>query len=117
VRQLEAAGEKFYPRELAALVHNESSILAKKAIRDALDRGDNIIIDGTLSGEKNARAQLDALQAAGYDVKIADVETTRAVSEARTLGGTESDQNSDWFVLRERWVCHRLLRTVWTGFR
>ncbi|UYY81972.1 zeta toxin family protein [Arthrobacter sp. YA7-1] len=89
VRELEAAGEKFYPRELAALVHNESSILAKKAIRDALDRGDNIIIDGTLSGEKNARAQLDALQAAGYDVKVADVETTRAVSEARTLGRWE----------------------------
>ena len=89
VRKLEAAGEKFYPRELAALVHNESSILAKKAIRDALDRGDNIIIDGTLSGEKNARAQLDALQAAGYDVKIADVETTQAVSEARTLGRWE----------------------------
>lgn len=39
VRGLEAAGEKFYPRELAALVHNESSILARKAIRDALDRG------------------------------------------------------------------------------
>lgn len=89
VRELEAAGEKFYPRELAALVHNESSILSKKAIRDALDRGDNIIIDGTLSGEKNARAQLDALQAAGYDVKVADVETTRAVSEARTLGRWE----------------------------
>lgn len=89
VRELEAAGEKFYPRELAALVHNESSILAKKAIRDALERGDNIIIDGTLSGEKNARAQLDALQAAGYDVKVADVETTRAVSEARILGRWE----------------------------
>ncbi|OOP62739.1 hypothetical protein BMF89_08365 [Arthrobacter sp. SRS-W-1-2016] len=85
VRQLEAAGEKFYPCELASLVHNESSILAKKAIRDALERGDNIIIDGTLSGEKNACAQLDALQAAGYDVKVADVETTRPVSEARTL--------------------------------
>ncbi|MCB5291495.1 zeta toxin family protein [Arthrobacter sp. SO3] len=89
VRELEATGEKFYPRELAALVHNESSILAKKAIRDAIDRGDNIVIDGTLSGEKNARAQLDALQVAGYDVKVADVETIRAVSEARTLGRWE----------------------------
>ncbi|UUL75524.1 zeta toxin family protein [Pseudarthrobacter sp. Fe7] len=76
-------------RELAALVHNESSILAKKAIRDAIERGDNIIIDGTLSGEKDARVQMDALQAAGYDVKIADVETIRAVSEARTLGRWE----------------------------
>lgn len=89
VRELEANGEKFYPRELAALVHNESSILAKKAIRDAIGRGDNIVIDGTLSGEKNARAQMDVLQAAGYDVKVADVETTQALSEARTLGRWE----------------------------
>ncbi|MCX8455118.1 zeta toxin family protein [Paenarthrobacter ureafaciens] len=89
VRELEAAGERFYPRELAALVHNESAILAKKAIRDAIDRGDNIIIDGTLSGEKNARAQLEALQAAGYDVKVADVETTQTVSEARILARWE----------------------------
>lgn len=89
VRSLDAAGEKFYPRELAALVHNESSILAKKAIRDAIVRGDNVVIDGTLSGEKNARLQLDALQAAGYDVKIADVETTQDISEARTLSRWE----------------------------
>lgn len=89
VRALDAAGEKFYPRELAALVHNESSILAKKAIRDAIVRGDNVVIDGTLSSEKNARLQLDALQGAGYDVKVADVETTQDVSEARTLGRWE----------------------------
>jgi hypothetical protein len=64
-------------RELASLVHNESSILAEKAIRDALERGDNLIIDGTLSGEKNARAQFEALEAAGCDVMLADVETTQ----------------------------------------
>ncbi|WP_336853867.1 hypothetical protein [Sinomonas albida] len=46
-------------------MHNASSILAKKAIRDALGRGDNLIIDGILSGEKNARAQFEALEAAG----------------------------------------------------
>ncbi|WP_369745682.1 zeta toxin family protein [Paenarthrobacter sp. AMU7] len=112
VRELEAKGEKFYPRELAALVHNESSILAKKAIRDAIDRGDNIVIDGTLSGEKNARMQMDVLQTAGYDVKVADVETTQALSEARTLGrwergylaaenGTAVDRDA---VLGGRWV-------------
>jgi predicted ABC-type ATPase len=89
VRELEAAGERFWPRELAALVHNESSILAKKAIRDAIGRGDNLVIDGTLSGEKNARAQFEALEAAGYEVMLADVETTQEISEARTLGRWE----------------------------
>lgn len=38
VRELEAVGEKFYPRELAALVHNESSILSKKATNEALKK-------------------------------------------------------------------------------
>ncbi|WP_234754145.1 zeta toxin family protein [Arthrobacter ramosus] len=89
VRELEAAGEKFYPRELAALVHNESSILSKKATNEALKRGDNVIIDGTLGNEKQATMLMDKLAAAGYDVMVADVETTRAVSEARTMGRWE----------------------------
>lgn len=89
VRALEAAGEKFYPRELAALVHTESSILAKKARNEALESGMNVIIDGTLGNEKQARILLDRLQAAGYDVLVADVETTQKVSEARTMGRWE----------------------------
>lgn len=86
VRALEAAGEKFYPRELAALVHAESSILAKKARNEALESGMNLVIDGTLANEKQARILLGRLQAAGYDVLVADVETTQKVSEVRTMG-------------------------------
>ncbi|MGT2464131.1 zeta toxin family protein [Sinomonas atrocyanea] len=108
VRELEAAGERFWPRELASLVHNESSILAKKAIRDALERGDNLIIDGTLSGEKNARAQFEALEAAGYEVMLSDVETTQEISEARTLGRWErgylAAEDGQDAVLGGRWV-------------
>lgn len=89
VRELEAAGERFYPRELAALVHNESSILSKKATNEALKRGDNVIIDGTLGNEKQARMLMDKLVAASYDVMVADVETTQANSEARTMGRWE----------------------------
>jgi hypothetical protein len=55
VRALEAAGEKFYPRELAALVHTESSILAKKARNETLESGMNVITDGTLGNEKQAQ--------------------------------------------------------------
>lgn len=85
VRTLEAAGEKFYPRELAALVHKESSILAKKARNEALESGMNVIIDGTLGNEKQAKILLDRLQAANYDVQIADVETTQSITEARSM--------------------------------
>lgn len=89
VRAVEAAGERFYPRELAALVHTESSILAKKARNEAMESGMNVIIDGTLGNEKQGRMLMDRLQAAGYDVLIADVETTQQLSEARTMGRLE----------------------------
>lgn len=89
VHVLEAEGERFYPRELAALVHTESSILSKKARNEALESGMNVIIDGTLGNEKQARILLDRLESAGYDVKIADVETTQDISEARTLSRWE----------------------------
>ena len=89
VRALEASGEKFYPRELAALVHTESSILAKKARNEALEAGINVIIDGTLGIEKQARILLDRLQGAGYVVLLVDVETTQNVSQARTTGRWE----------------------------
>lgn len=89
VRTLEAAGEKFYPRELAALVHEESSILAKKTHNEALASGLNVIIDGTLGSEEKARILVDRLQQAGYDVLVADVETTLPITEARCLGRWE----------------------------
>lgn len=89
VRELEATGEKFYPRELVALVHTESSILAKTARNEALKDGKNLIIDGTLGNEKQARILLDKLASAGYDVMVADVETTLTVSESRTMGRWE----------------------------
>lgn len=85
VLELEDSGERFYPRELATLVHGESAILARKAIKGALERRDNVVVDGTLSGEKNARMQLGALQRAGYDVMVVDVESTQAVSEFRIM--------------------------------
>lgn len=89
VRELESGGEKFYPRELAALVHTESSILAKSARNEAMKDGKNLIIDGTLGNEKQARILMDRLAAVGYDVLVANVETTQAVSEARTMGRWE----------------------------
>ncbi|WP_369745665.1 hypothetical protein [Paenarthrobacter sp. AMU7] len=42
-----------------------------------------------MGNEKQARILLDRLQAAGYDVLVADVETTQNVSEARTMGRWE----------------------------
>ncbi|NQD89477.1 AAA family ATPase [Paenarthrobacter sp. CM16] len=89
VQSLEASGEKFYPRELAALVHAESSLLARKTRGVSLKSGLNVVIDGTLGNNKHARALLELLQAAEYDVLVASVETTQAITEARSMGRWE----------------------------
>lgn len=83
IRDLEAAGERFFPLELASLVHEESSYLAK-AMRDvAIAAGDNLVIDAVLSSEASALHLGTLLDAAGYDVKVIDVEVPFELSESR----------------------------------
>lgn len=43
-------GERFFPLELASLVHEESSYLAKQLQREAMREGTNIVIDSVLGG-------------------------------------------------------------------
>jgi DNA polymerase III delta prime subunit len=83
VRGLEDAGEKFYPRELAALVHEESAMLARKATDQAVRAGQNVVIDGTLARESKAHALAEKLGAAGYEVDVVDVEAPREITETR----------------------------------
>ncbi len=49
VREREATGEPFFPLELAALVHEESSHLARLLRDEALREGTNVVIDSVLS--------------------------------------------------------------------
>jgi predicted ABC-type ATPase len=54
----------------AAHIHEESSQVAKRLHRAALDRGYNIIYDGTGNGSsKSVRAKVEAARAAGYSVE------------------------------------------------
>jgi hypothetical protein len=86
VKQATAAGERFYPRELASLVHEESSLLAKSAISDSIRRGENLVVDGTLSGQKSAGRLFEQLEQAGYKVTVASVEASRPLTEKRIAG-------------------------------
>lgn len=56
VRDLEAQGEQFFPLELAALVHRESSFIAGRLRNLAMAEGLNIIIDGVLVNRSKALA-------------------------------------------------------------
>ncbi|MGW6132380.1 zeta toxin family protein [Cellulomonas sp. NPDC055163] len=83
VRDLEARGERFHPRDLAALVHEESSLLNRLAFTDAVRAGQNIVIDGTLSKASRADQMLHGLALAGYEVTVVDVEAPREVTQQR----------------------------------
>jgi len=83
VRDLEAQGERFYPLELASLVHEESSRLAVALREDLIDTRTNIIVDTVLGDEASAQKLGEQLAAAGYTVTVVDVEVPFEVSEAR----------------------------------
>ncbi len=83
VHDRESAGEPFYPLELAALVHEESSHLARLLRDEALRDGTNIVIDSVLSKPDAALALGERLAAAGYEVEVVDVEVPYELSQAR----------------------------------
>ncbi|MEX2984809.1 zeta toxin family protein [Streptomyces sp. C36] len=83
---MEQPDERFYPRELAPLVHEESTMLADKARERAIAAGENVVIDGTLAGRAKPDALAERLTAAGYTIHVVDVETTADVSRERVMG-------------------------------
>lgn len=86
VREREAAGERFFPLELAALVHEESSFLAMRLQQAALDEGVNVVVDTVLSRPRSAIALGARLARAGYRVEVIDVEVPYEVSQERIAG-------------------------------
>lgn len=118
IREREAQGERFYPLELASLVHEESSYLAKNLCADAIDAGDNIVIDAVLSNEAAALALGQRLNEAGYDVHVIDVEVPYELSEVRIRERWEHSylsalDGSDQ--LGGRWVPSEYAREVFNG--
>ncbi|MDQ0729085.1 zeta toxin family protein [Microbacterium sp. W4I20] len=107
VRDLEAAGERFYPMEMAALVHEESSELATEQRTRMMTRGTNIIVDTVLGSEASAVELGTQLERAGYTVHVVDVEVPFEVSEERivqrwseAIAAAEAGQD----LLGGRWV-------------
>ncbi|MFF9483035.1 zeta toxin family protein [Streptomyces sp. NPDC014733] len=79
-------GERFYPRELAALVHEESSLLSKQAQGQAIADGENVVIDGTLANGEKAHRLAETLQQQGYQIHVVDVEAPEHVARERVVG-------------------------------
>jgi predicted kinase len=83
LRELEAQGERFWPRELAAIVHDEAAQLVSRATAETIANGENLIVDGTLSNPEKARQLTDRLHQAGYTVRIASVDGPQHVIDQR----------------------------------
>lgn len=118
IKELEATGEQFYPLELAALVHEESSILAALARNEALDEGTNIVIDTVLSSQPSAIHLGNILEDKGYSVEIIDVEVPFELSKARIIQRWHESyeralEGAD--PLGGRWVPSEYARSVFDG--
>ena len=115
VREREEAGERFYPLELASLVHEESSRLAARLRAEAMRSGTNVVIDTVLSKEEGALQLGEQLRAAGYEVQVIDVEVPYEVSQQRIRSRwqesyVEAEAGED--KLGGRWVPSEYAREV-----
>ncbi|MFK5633354.1 zeta toxin family protein [Ornithinimicrobium sp. LYQ103] len=85
VLQAEGTGHRFFPREMAALVHEESSQLAKDLLRQAMDVGCHIVIDGVMANLRSTESTLKRLSVADPDfaVTLLCVEVDKSGSRKR----------------------------------
>lgn len=81
IHQLEQQGHRFFPLELASLVHTESARIVASTLTHAIREGIDVVVDGVGANENSVRSRLAALQEAGYTVELIDVECPREASE------------------------------------
>lgn len=116
---------RFYPFELSALVHHESTgFLFTAAEREAVDRGENLIVDGTLAWKPHAERLVAGLAEAGYRIQVVDVEAPKDVAADRIVArwrrgflqaqGAPADPERR---LGGRWVPVTALDSIFTEFR
>lgn len=108
-------GERFFPLELASLVHEESAHLAQQLQREAMREGTNIVVDSVLSTPDWALELGQRLEAAGYTVEVIDVEVPYELSQER-IAGRWRDSYQDALTtgsgLGGRWVPSVYARSV-----
>ena len=92
-----ADGHPIAPRELAALVHHESTALIDQIRRICTDRQENVLIEGTLRWPDYGRHLLAELAAADYtSVRVIGVEVPRALAHEQAV--------QRWWTMREQWI-------------
>lgn len=118
VRAAEAAGERFFPLELASLVHEESSQLAIRVRNEAVREGLNVVIDTVLSSPEKAVELGQRLGSVGYRVEVIDVEVPFELSESRIADRWQQSYERALAgddELGGRWVPSEYARGVYAG--
>lgn len=113
VRAAETAGERFYPLELASLVHEESSLLATRLRDEAIRDGLNVVVDTVLSSPDKAVVLGRQFADAGYAVEV-----PFELSEARIAGRWQQSYEralEGFDELGGRWVPSEYARSVYAG--
>lgn len=86
LRKTLSDGRPIMPWELAGLVHVESVKLAADIRHFCMQRGENIVIEGTLSWEGVIDTHLSEIAEYGYDeLQILSIEIPKAVAHERAL--------------------------------
>lgn len=83
VREWAEQGHRVFPMELASLVHEESSYLAREAQRSAMESGRNLVIDGVLGDRDKALARANSFADAGYQIEVHVIDVPEDVAAAR----------------------------------
>lgn len=118
VKALDASGDRYYPMDMAALVHEESSFLAMRLRTEAIANGENLIIDGVLSDPEYATDLGRTLARAGYDVEVIDVEIPYEASAQSISNRWEQDYTAALegrHDLGGRWVPDEYAQYVFDG--
>lgn len=89
-------------KRAAAMVHEESSYIAKRVKKEAIEQGRNVIIDGTGTAADKYIAQIQQLRAAGYDVQIhfPQLDATEGLSRAKARANGSGRYVPDDFIRR-----------------
>jgi hypothetical protein len=81
-----ADGHRVMPRELATLVHTESTVIVDTITERCLAAGENIVLEGTFSWPGLGRRLLADLAEVDYQkLTILDVEAPKEITKARAL--------------------------------
>lgn len=87
----EATGLQPTPRELSSQTFVESAKISARAQKEAIGRGDNLMIEGAYADEKRLGELVKGLEKKGYDVHIATVDVSPQDAQQRAEQRYRSD--------------------------